>query len=340
MKYLKMIYLLFISAAFLSCSLTNEGKYSNLLEKYAEEGMTDSSAITETLLEGFSSSVISAGNIFFNKSAVIAGSGSDIQMVFPEELKLNADKIISDNISYADIGENRIVLGNSNGFCIFDTDGDPLAVYRADDKEKIDSAALRGDNTVFLSGAQVKELSDSDKKVKKLDPGVYNPPYKKLFRSSMISTEKYYGLITGIAGSYYISIFDTAGGESKVKNIASSSFEFNIKDDYLLYIRGGTGVWSVIKYDIPVKKRNEIKTLGKISDVFLGEEGFIYLTEKRIFIENLSGEKWEAPVELNVKGICRNSVIAEYKDKIYIIDFNVLYEKIKEFSQVKAAKGN
>jgi len=340
MKFSELIIICLLPFVLLSCSITSEGKYEDVLEKYIKGDLSDTSVITETILELFSSQSISSDNLYFNKSTVITGSGSDISLVFPQEVKLNADKIISDNILYADAGRNRIVLGNSKGFCVFDMDGDPVNVYMADKKENIDASAIRGDNAVFLSGGSIQELSGDEKKVRKIDPGIYTPPYKKLFRSAMISSEKYYGLITGIAGSYYISIFDAVSGSSIVKNIASSSFEFNIKDDYVLYIRGGTGVWSVVRFDIPAKKRNELKTLGKITDVYMGEAGFVYISEIRTFIENLSGEKWEAPAELDVRGICRDSVLVQYKNKIYIIEFNVLYEKLKEFNQVKSGKSS
>lgn len=340
MKFSELLPVFLLSSLFLSCSITPAGKYSDLLEKYAEGDLDDTSVITEAILEGFSSSSLSSGELFISKSAVIAGSGGNISLIYPDEIKLNADRIISDNISYADAGKDRIVLGNGRGFCVFDNDGDPVNVYMADSKETIDASAMRGDNAVFITGGSIQELAGAEKKVRKLDPGVYTPPYKKLFRSAMISTDAYCGLITGIAGSYYISIFDASSGSSLVKNIASSSFEFSIKGDYLLYVRGGTGVWSVVKYEIPAKKRNELRTLGKINDLYLAEEGFVYISENRTFVENLSGEKWEAPVELNVKGICRNMVLADYKGKTYIIDFNVLFERVKEFGQVKDSKGN
>lgn len=338
MKFSELVSIFLLSSLFLSCSFTSSGKYSDLLEKYAEGDLSDTSVITEAILEGFSTTSLSSGNLFISKSAVITGSGSDISLIYPEEIKLHADKIISDNISYADAGKNMIVLGNSRGFCVFDMDGDPVNVYMADSKEKIDASAIRGDNAAFISGGSIQELSGTEKKVKKLDPGVYTPPYKKLFRSAMISTDTYFGLITGIAGSYYISIFNASSGSSLVKNIASSSFEFSMKGDYILYVRGGTGVWSVVKYDIPAKKRNELRTLGKITDIYLAEEGFIYISEKRAYVENLSGERWEAPAELDVKGICRNMVLSDYNGKTYIIDFNVLFEKVKEFSQAKDSK--
>lgn len=338
MKFSEIILIGLFPLFLISCSITSEGKYEDILEAYKDGELSDTSVITETILELFSSLSVGSENLYFNKSTVITGSGGDISLVYPQEVKLNADKIISDNILYADAGQKRIVLGNSRGFCVFDTDGDPLNVYMSDKKENIDASAIRGDNAVFLSGGSIQELSGDEKKVRKIDPGVYTPPYKKLFRAAMISTDKYYGLITGIAGSYYISIFDAVSGSSLVKNIAASSFEFNIRDDHVFYVRGGTGVWSVVKFEIPVKKRDEVKKLGKISDVYIGESGFIFISEKRTYIETFEGDKWEAPAEFDVKGICGDSALVQYKGKTYIIEFNVLYDRLKEFSQVKSVK--
>jgi len=340
MKLSELTLIFLIPLFILSCSITSEGKYEDILEKYKEGELSDTSLITEAILELFSSVSVNSDNLYYNKSTVIAGSGSNISLVFPREVKLNADKIISDNILYADAGAERIVLGNSKGFCVFDRDGDPVNLYMADKNERIDASAIRNENAVFLSGGSLRELSGEEKKVNKADPGLYTPPYKKLFRAAMISTDKYYGLITGIAGSYYISIFDVVSGSSIVKNITSSSFEFSIRGDDVLYVRGGTGVWSVVKFEIPVKKRNELKKLGKISDVYIGESGFIYISEKRTYIETFEGEKWAAPAEFDVRGICRDSALVQYKGRTYIIDFNVLYNRLKEFSQADGLKSS
>ena len=162
-----------------------------------------------------------------------------------------------------------------------------------------------------------------------MDSGEYHSPYKKYFRSSIFTTDKFITLATGIAGSYYISVFDAISGASIIKNISASSSELNINENYISCVKGGTGNWSVEKYEIPSKKRNRIKSVGKIDNIFIAKDGFITLSGKKYFIENFSGERGIMPQEWNIIGTCRNFVLIEYGKMVYVIDFSTAFTENK-----------
>jgi hypothetical protein len=117
-----------------------------------------------------------------------------------------------------------------------------------------------------------------------------------------------------------------------MKNITASSSELNLNDNNLSYVRGGTGSWSIEKYELPSKKRSQLKGVGKIDNIFIARDGFITLSGKKYLIESFSGEKGIMPQDWNILGICRNTVLIEYGKVVYIIDFPVLIEKVKELN--------
>ena len=269
-----------------SCSNSSEAVYERMLSKYESGKEGNITLMAEKFLMAFSDNKISYEELFFNKSVILSIKNKDIKIVYPEKVSINGDKSISDKISFADMNEENIVLGNSKGFCVFDKDGDPHTVYKSEKKERIDAVSLKGKNIIYLSEGKISELSYGDKKVRRMDPGEYHSPYKKYFRSTISVSEKYIALATGIAGSYYISVFDAISGNSLMKNITASSSELNINDNSLSYVKGGTGSWSVEKYELPSKKRTQIRGVGKIDNIFIARDGFITISGKKYMIES------------------------------------------------------
>lgn len=330
--------LVIISA--LSCSNSPESVYERMLDKYQEGKGGNITLMAEKFLMAFSDCRVDYNNLFFNKSVILSVKGNDIRIIYPEKVSFSGDKSLAENIVFADMNGENIVLGNSKGFCVFSKGGNPHTVFKSEKNERIDAVSLEENNIIYLSEGKMIEMSYGDKKIRRMDSGEYHPPYRKYFRSSIVVSEKYIILATGIAGSYYISIFDLAGGNSLMKNIPASAIEFNINDNYLSYIKGGTGNWSVEKYEIPTKKRSQARSIGKINNVFIARDGFITISGKNNLIESFTGERGIMPAEWNILGICRNEVLIEYGKVAYILDFTVLMKKIRELNEKTGMKAS
>lgn len=331
------IMVLSAAAAVLSCSNSPESVYERMLDKYEPGRGGNITLMAEKFLMAFSDMKVNYDELFFNKNVILSARGNDIEIIYPESVSIKGDSSISEKISFADMNGENIVLGNSSGFCVFDKDGDPHTVYKSE-KERIDAVALKDKNIIYLSGGKIFELSCEDKKVKRMDSGEYHPPYKKFFRSTIVVSDRFIALATGIAGSYYISVFDSVSGSSLMKNISASSSELNMHDNNLSYVRGGTGSWSVEKYEVPTKKRTQVRSTGKISNVFIAIDGFITVSSKKNMIESFNGERGVLPQEWNVLGICRNAALIEYGKVVYIIEFPLLLRKIKEMNEKTGEK--
>ncbi|MCL1864812.1 MAG: hypothetical protein FWF73_03270 [Spirochaetes bacterium] len=320
----------------LSCLNSPKSVYERMLRKYDAEKGDDKSdnitQITNMFLIAFSKTTVNYEHIFFNKSIVIS-LRDNIEVVYPEKIILQGDESIKENISFADMNKDSIVLGNNKGFCIFNDDGNPYTIYKSEKKERIDAIALKGKDVVYLSNSKMFKMSHEDKEITRMDSGEYSSPYKKYFKSSILVNDQFIVLNIGIAGSYYISVFDASGGNSLMKNISASSLEFNMKDINLLYVRGATGKWSVEKYEIPIKKRDSIKNMAWINNIFIAEDGFIVMQDKNCIIEGINGDKGYLPHDWNIIGICRNMVLIEYGNVVYLIDFPVLLNKIIELNK-------
>ena len=317
----------------LICSNSSKSVYERMVKNYDAESGDNITQIIEMFLTAFSKTSVDSGHIFFNKSVVLSLK-DNIEVVYPEKIILNADASIKDNITFADMNKDCIVLGNNNGFCIFNDDGNPYSVYKSEKKERIDAIALNGKDVVYLANSKMFKMPHEDKKITRMDSGEYNSPYKKYFKSSILVNDKFIILNIGIAGSYYINVFNAENGNSLKKNISASSLEFNVNDANLLYVRGGTGKWSVEKYEIPVKKRSNIKNLGWINNIFIAQDGYIIVQNKNYIIESIANnEKGYLPHDWNIIGICRNIVLIEYGNIVYLIEFPLLLDKIIELNK-------
>ncbi len=316
---------------FTSCG-SSEGDFNKLVEKLAAGGGTDLETIHEKLLGAFSISEHGSSEIFFTKNLVLLSGGEEPEVIYPQKATLDADESIDDNTSYGCMNSSNILLGNNKGFCVFNIDGDPVAIFKAEAKETIDAVGLRGGSVIYLLKGKLYEFSISNKSSKVYDKGDFFGPYKKLSRGFVYSTEKYGAVITGIAGSYYISVYDMEKPGIVVKNVEASAFDCAVKGNNLYFLKGGAGNWTVMKYDLVNKSRKEIRKVSKLENVFITGSGFIVYSEGKGRIENYSGEKDTIPREWTIKGSCYDLVLVEYNGKTWLIDFNTLLQKLRQVS--------
>ena len=230
------------------------------------------------------------------------------------------------------MNSDYVILGNNKGFCVFNNDGDPVAIYKSGIKETIDAMAMRNENVVFLSKNRLYEFNIRTRQTKEFISRDFSSASKKFFRAFIHSSARYSALITGIAGSYYISVYDTQNGELKVKNVDSSAFDFSINGNNLYYLRGGAGNWTVTKYDIASKNRTQIRQVAHLENFVISESGFVIVSDGKSRIESFAGEKSALPEEWSVKGSCGSILLIEYDDRVHLIDFSVLIQKLKEIS--------
>lgn len=314
---------------FSSCG-SAEKNYLDLLEKYSQGRVTDTEELYENLLEAYSISSHDSDKIFFTKNLVLLSGGDEPEVIYPSPITLSADESIEENISFAGINSSYVLLGNNKGFCVFNDDGDPVAIYKSGTKETIDAMAMRNDNVVFLSRNRLYEFNISSRQTRDFAGGDFSSSSKKFFRAFMQSSAGYSGLITGIAGSYYISVYDTRSGGMKLRNIDSSAFDFSISGNNLYYLRGGAGNWNVSRYDIASKNRSQIRQVSRLENFIASESGFVIVSDGKSRIESFTGEKSDLPEGWNVRGSCGSILLIEYDEQIHLIDFNVLMQKLKE----------
>lgn len=320
------------SVLFFSSCGSAEKDYLELLQKYSAGKTQNTEDLYEALLKAYSISSHSSDKIFFTRNLVLLSGGDEPEVIYPEHITLNADESIEENISFAGMNNEYVLLGNNKGFCVFNNDGDPVAIYKSGANETIDAMAMRNENVVFLSKSRLYEFNISNRQTREFVSGDFSSTSKKFFRAFIHSSARYSALITGIAGSYYISVYDTQNGAMRIKNIDSSAFDFAINGSSLYYLRGGAGNWTVTKYDIASKNRTQIRQVAHLENFVISENGFVIVSDGKSRIESFTGEKSLLPEGWSARGSCGSILLIEYDDRIYLIEFNVLIQKLKEVS--------
>lgn len=314
------------------CGKNPVEKYQSALEKYPEEN-PDRGIVEEAFFKAFGQEKPGSETLFFNKRVILNSVNDSIEIVFPEKVKLKIDDSIKGNVEYADTGSEIIVLGNKSGFYVFDIKGDYISSYKTEGKEKIEAVAVSGGSVLFLKDHLLYSYSSVDQKAVKFIEGTFSPPYRIYYKADMIVQGNYLAIITGIAGTYYISVINTETASVKMKNIAASSFEFAFTEDEVICIKGTSGKWSLNRYEYKVKSNEKLTPLGKLSAIYLTQHGYILEQGGEIIIYDFQNNRISVPFDCTVSGRSRNSLIVRFRENNYIIDFSVFSKEIADFNK-------
>jgi hypothetical protein len=330
----KLLILLIISFLFLSCGKNPVEKYEEAIEKY-KEGSLDRVALEDSFFKAFGKEKPGNETLFFNKRVILNRSDDSIEFVFPEEIKLKIDERIEGSIEYADAGENIFVLGNRKSFYIFTRTGELLASYKVKEDEKIDAiaASASGNSLFFLMDHTVYVYIPETDKAEKLVEGTFPPPYRIYYKADMIVQGNYLALISGIAGSYYISVINTETSSVKMKNIAASSFEFAFTEDEVICIKGTSGKWSLNRYEYKLKNSEKLTPIGKLAAIYLTQDGYILEKDDELILYDYYSNSIIVPFNCSVSGRSGNNIIIRFNDSNYIVDFSSFKKEVFEFKR-------
>lgn len=314
------------------CGKNDVEKYHKALEDYLEKGL-DAASVEEAFFKAFGEEKPGSETLFFNKRVILNSVNDSIEIVFPEKVRLKIDESIKGNVEYADAGAEIIVLGNKSGFHVFNIKGDFLASYTTAGKEKIDAVAAADGRVFFLMDHVLYTYNPQDGETGKLVEGTFPPPYRIYYKADMIIQGNYLAIITGIAGTYYISVINTEIPSVKMKNIAASSFEFAFTEDEVICIKGTSGKWSLNRYEYKAKSNERLTPLGRLSAIYLTQDGYILEQDDEIKIYDYNNNRISVPFECAVSGRSRNSLIVRFNKNNYIIDFSLFSREIAEFNK-------
>ncbi len=328
----KFIYIFLFLLIIPSCGKSPVEKYQKAIEAF-QEGTLDRVSLERSFFKAFGIEKPGAETLFFNKRVILNNSDEAIEIVFPEKVKLKIENSIKGNIEYADSDREIIVLGNKDSFYVFNKEGELIASHKVNEKEKIDAIAASGESVFFLMQHEVYSYNWETGKAAKLVEGTFPPPYKIYFKADMIVQGNYLALITGIAGSYYISIINTDTASVKMKNIEASSFEFAFTEDEVICIKGSSGKWSLNRYEYKLKNREKLTPIGKLSGIFLTQHGYIVQEGDDLTIYDFDNNSLDVPFNCSISGRSRNSLIFRFENNNYIIDFDDFKREVSEFNR-------
>lgn len=328
----KFIYIFLFLLIISSCGKSPVEKYQKAIAAY-QEGTLDRVSLERSFFKAFGIEKPGAETLFFNKRVILNNSDEAIEIVFPEKVKLKIENSIKGNIEYADTDREIIVLGNKDSFYVFNKEGKLIASHKVNEKEKIDAIAASGESVFFLMQHEVYSYKWETGKAVKLVEGTFPPPYKIYFKADMIAQGNYLALITGIAGSYYISIINTDIASVKMKNIAASSFEFAFTEDEVICIKGSSGKWSLNRYEYKLKNREKLTPIGKLSGIFFTQHGYIVQEGDDLTIYDFDNNSVDVPFNCSISGRSRNSLIFRFENNNYIIGFDDFKREVSEFNR-------
>lgn len=309
-----------------SCSKSPQEKYEDLSLKIKKEGSSDYTGLTTLFLEAFSSARLNGNDHFINENIAIEAAGEDINVVYPAVYSFSSDEIKIDGISYGDTNSAYLLLGNKKGFNVFNKAGKLIAVQLFE-KSTVDSAILYYDEVYFLKDNVLNKFDIKAERVSRVNGTKFLPPYKKFFHNRIIISNNKLGVITGVAGSYYLSVVDLESGNIMIKDILVSSASFMIKENKVYCIKGNSGDWNVAVYHVRTKNKKNTLKIKSIENIYFCENLILLKNGDKYRFYDYDGKEIHSKLKLNISKIMRHGLVVRGKNKLFIVKDKIYLEK-------------
>ncbi len=312
-----------------SCSKTPIEKYKALKEKQQSGEQVQAAELTKAYLEAFAVAQFPPKEKFTGQNLVLIGKSGQIHLVYPKKITLNDKSLKLKNISFGATNQNSVILGSGKKIKIFDIKGNPNVAYTSKGSG-IKGICLNKKELIFLEDNKLFSLDIERGTGSPIGSEKFLPPYKKYYEYNIIVNEGRAGVITGIAGVYYLSVIDIETQKTLIKNIAVSSQSFYIKNNSVYCIKGGSGNWQLYRYDINTKNKTKIRDLKAVSSFQFNQDFMVMGTPRGITIYDYENREIKPETKLTVAGVLSKALIIRHGESLYVLPNSILKRKSKE----------
>ncbi|MBN2157982.1 MAG: hypothetical protein JW807_01210 [Spirochaetes bacterium] len=309
------------------CSLDPDRKLNRALELYLEKKPDALNKLEVEFLNRVSTHSFRMEHLQSNGSFLFTADEDEIKIVYPAKHSLTLPD--SEGIMHYDSNDDSAIVSDGIRISIFD-DGDRLADKTIGDKKSpVRSVLISNGSFLYYRNSTIYRYLIAGESSEEFLKETFPPPYAKYYKVSMYLKDDLLCILAGIAGSYYFSIVNPASEKIILKNLSLSSSKHVMADNFVFYIKGNSGNWELIRYDIGTKSKHMLSKFTSIIDIELTDRGYLIENSSGLWVSEYGGEKTRLPFAYQLVGTCRGMVLAHYKDSYYLIDTTLLFEMIK-----------
>jgi|GEM_PF-6404575 len=328
---------------FISCGKDAGEKYSGAVERYRSGEKSALADMEKYLVRAVSRERLDGKDTYCENGLLFSRKDNKLKILYPRRVSITLESADMDRIRSMD--EDNLVLCDGLNCRIYDSGGSETAsIPGGEGKEEITAAAVHGGLVYFLRDKKMFVHDPAAGTNETLTGESFSAPYEKYYAGRMLFVGDRLCLVLGIAGSYNISIIDLAKRSVPARNIPAASSKVHMDDQFLYYVSGTTGAWSLVRRRIADGKPETLMSLKNLVDLEIVTGAAVLETKTGLSVASTDGKEIKVPFKYGLKGSANGLALLEYDGDIYAADAAMLYGMLKELEVsvpgLFAGKGN
>lgn len=308
-----------------SCKKDPNEKFVAAVRSYTQKKHQD---LGTALLESVSINNFETGKPLAIHGSLYRQEKNRLKVIYPRELSITLKNDMQ--VKYCVAGSTHLFVSDQLRLQVYDLQGELKNEIMAGEKGKpVQDFILVNNNLYFITEFQLYIYDPASNGKKLLTEEKFLPVNSKHYRVWLFPDGDNLGILSGLAGSYNFDVVNTAMKTHVLKKFPLSSSKLKLMKGELYHIRGGAGEWTLEKYQITGKATQVIQKFGAITDLEISSRGYLIQDVKGISVAGYGGETVRIPFQFQLRGTYGDLILIAFQDRIYLVDFDNLYDRMK-----------
>jgi len=276
-----------------------------------EDGLINSALINK----------IKINQLSLGENVIYYRQKKNIKIIWPLELNIE----ISEKYNLISYFHEANKLGLSNGYDIklYDTAGNLIKTCGpTPDDKRIKAFTLINELIYYYKDKKVfiyDPATDADKQLSNVKTQL--PFDNESYDAKFYKTDNSLAVAAGIAGRYYLSIYDLKNNSVILANYEIASLKLLFRNDDVYYISGSAGNYTTIKKSIAAKKQNNLMEFKNLKDIEFFISGMLIEDKDGLWFTGYESSRQKIPFRYELAGQCGGNPVIKYANNFYVIDF-------------------
>jgi hypothetical protein len=311
------------------CSGRSDTPLDDAIIEYQGGEKSSTGKIGLGLLEESSETRFRSVDITSNGECLLSRNNGQIKIIDPETL--NDILAVPAETVWACSAAMKIVTGSGQHIGVYSKNGDLLReIVIEDARDRIKAITIHDGMIYYYKGHQLfSQDMEGDPPILVVKEK-FSPPNTKYYQGSLACSGSVLGIVTGGAGSYYISAVNLKTAGTVASKISSSSSKAAFTADSVYYVNGGAGDWKLYRFVFESKTKKEIRKFREINSIEIVSRGFMFSDSEGLWVQDYNGNITKVPFDFKIAGKLGDNVLLSWSGKTYRVDIDRFMSKVEQ----------
>lgn len=275
-----------------------------------EDGLVNSALINK----------IKVNQLSFGENVLFYRQKKNLRIIWPLELNIE----ISEKYNLISYFPEANKLGLSNGYDIklYDSAGNLIKTCGpTPDDKRIKAFTLINELIYYYKDKKVfiyDPAGDTEKQLSNVKTQLLfdNESYDAKF----YKTDNSLVAVAGIAGRYYLSIYDLKNNSVILANYEIASLKLLFRNDDIYYVSGSAGNYTIIKKSIAAKKQKNLMEFKNLKDIEFFASEILFEDKEGLWFAGYESSRQKIPFRYELAGQCGGNPVIKYANNYYVTD--------------------